>query len=229
MARGVNMGLPFLAVAARSMPSLEPGQKQSLRRISDEIVRKQQVDGSWEFFLSRPPINESQATDVAWIIMALQGETGPDAPESHGVSLAKGIAWLDGAEPDNRQAKVLKLLVALRAGKPRATLQPAIDELLALQRPDGGWSQTADLSSDAFATGETLYTLALAGYTAEHPGIKRAMELLVATQQPDGSWPMTSRATPDGKPGSAKLLTPITCGASAWATMGLARLAPKTS
>src|SRR6187399_2904660 len=76
--RGLNMGLPFLAVAARSLPSLTDGQKQSLSLIAEEIVKKQQPDGSWEFFagLRRPPINESQTTDAAWIIMALEGETG---------------------------------------------------------------------------------------------------------------------------------------------------------
>ena len=82
--RGLNMGLPFLAVAAQSMPSLTEGQKQSLKLIAEEIVTKQQPDGSWEFFatLRRPPMNESQATDAAWIIMALEEEAGPDAPES---------------------------------------------------------------------------------------------------------------------------------------------------
>ena len=73
----------------------------------------------------------------------------------------------------------------------------------------------------------SLYVLSLAGYTAEEPEIKRAIDFLVATQKPDGSWPMISRSTPDGRPGSAKLLTPITCAASSWATLGLARLAPK--
>ena len=84
-------------------------------------------------------------------------------------------------------------------------------------------------SGDAFATGQTLYVLSLAGHTAERSEIKRAVDFLVATQKPDGSWPMTSRSTPDGKPGSAKLLTPIRCAATAWATLGLARLAPKRS
>src|SRR4030095_4989869 len=56
--RGLNMGLPFLAVAAQSLPSLEEGQKQSVNLIVEEIVKKQQPDGSWEFFdtLRRPPI-----------------------------------------------------------------------------------------------------------------------------------------------------------------------------
>jgi Squalene-hopene cyclase C-terminal domain/Prenyltransferase and squalene oxidase repeat len=229
--RGLNMGLPFLAVAAQSMTSLKEGQKQSLKRIAEEIVNKQQPDGSWEFFatLRRPPINESQTTDAAWIIMALKGENGPDVPESRRAALSKAIAWLDAAKlSDIHQDKVLKVLLAARAGKSRDEMQTTIDELLALQRADGGWSQTVpELKSDAFATGQTLYVLSLAGYSAERPEIKRAIDFLVATQKPDGSWPMTSRSTPDGRPGSSKLLTPITCAASAWATLGLARLAPK--
>ena len=122
------------------------------------------------------------------------------------------------------------MLLGARSGKPRKTMQTTIDELLALQRADGGWSQTVpELKSDAFATGQTLYVLSLAGYTAERPEIKRGIDFLVATQKPDGSWPMISRSTPDGSPGSSKLLTPITCAASSWATLGLARLVPKES
>ena len=229
--RGLNMGLPFLAVAARAMPSVEEGQKQSLKLIAEEILKKQQPDGSWEFFatLRRPPMNESQTTDAAWIIMALQEETGKDAPETQRAALAKAVAWLDAAKPvDLHQDKALKVLLAARAGQTREKMQTTIDELLALQRTDGGWSQTVpEPKSDAFATGQTLYVLALAGYTAERPEIKRAINFLVATQTPDGSWPMLSRSTPDGSPGSSKLLTPINCGAASWATLGLARLVPK--
>jgi hypothetical protein len=228
MGRGVNMGAVFMAVAAQSLPSLDEGEKQSLSRIAAQVVQKQRKDGSWEFFLSRPPINENQATDAAWMLMALQGETTADAAESSRASLKKGMAWLAGTQPpDCHQAKALKLLLALRAGTPRDTLQPAIDRLLALQRSDGGWSQIANATSDAFATGQILYVLSLAGYTADRPEIKRAIDFLVTTQKPDGSWPMTSRSTPDGRPGSAKLLSPITCAANAWATLGLARLEPE--
>jgi Squalene-hopene cyclase C-terminal domain/Prenyltransferase and squalene oxidase repeat len=229
--RGLNMGLPFLAVAAQSLPSLKEGQQQSLKLIAEEIVKKQQPDGSWEFFatLRRPPINESQTTDAAWIILALTGEPGPEAPAAQRLALAKAIAWLDAARPsDSHQDKVLKVLRGVRSARPRKTLQPTIDELLALQGADGGWSQTVPgWKSDAFATGQTLYVLSLAGFTAERPDIKRGIDFLVATQRPDGSWPMLSRSTPDGSPGSSKLMTPITCAASSWATLGLARLAPK--
>jgi squalene cyclase len=227
------MGLPFLAVAARSFPSLTEGQRQSLKLIAEEIIKKQQTDGSWEFFatLRRPPINETQTTDAAWIIMALDGEMGPDAPESQRAALSKAIAWLDAAKPsDIHQDKILKVLMGTRGTKPRESIQSTIDQLLALQRADGGWSQTIpELKSDAFATGQSLYVLSLAGYTAKRPEIRRGIDFLVATQQPDGSWPMISRSTPDGSPGSAKLLTPITCAASSWATLALARLEPKNN
>ena len=39
----------------------------------------------------------------------------------------------------------------------------------------------------------------------------RGIDFLVATQKADGSWPMRSRSTPNGEPGSSKLLTPIPC------------------
>jgi hypothetical protein len=229
--RGLNMGLPFLAVAAQSLPSLSEGQKQSLKLIAEEIVKKQQPDGSWEFFstLRRPPINECQTTDSAWIVMALEGGMGPDAPEAQRVALSKAIAWYGAQKHSNlHQDKVLKVLLGARSGKPRDLMQTTIDELLALQRPDGGWSQTVpEPKSDAFATGQTLYVLSLVGYTAERPEIKRGIDFLVGTQTAEGNWPMISRSTPDGSPGSSKLLTPITCAAASWATLGLAKLAPK--
>jgi pimeloyl-ACP methyl ester carboxylesterase len=216
--RGLNLGLPMLAVAAQSLSPLTEGQRQSLKLIAQEIVKKQQPDGSWEFFatLRRPPINESQTTDAAWIVLALQGMTGPDATDSERQALAKAVAWLDTAKRDLHQDKVFKVLLAVRMGKPRQSMQTTIDELLALQRADGGWSQTVpEPKSDAFATGQTLYVLSLAGYTADRPEIKRGIDFLVATQKPDG------------RPGSSKLLTPINCAASSWATLGLASLVPK--
>jgi hypothetical protein len=230
---GLNMGLPFLAVAAQSLPVLTEGQKQSLKLIAEEIIKKQQPDGSWEFFatLRRPPINESQTTDAAWIILALAGLQKLGEAPGQQAALSKATTWYNlQKRAELHQDRVMKVLMGVRAGKPRESWQPAIDKLLALQRPDGGWSQTVpEPRSDAFATGQTLYVLALAGYTADRLEVRRGIDFLVATQTSAGSWPMISRATPDGSPGSAKLLTPITCAAASWATLALTRLAPSRS
>jgi len=228
--RGLNMGLPFLAVAAQSFRSLEPGQQQSLALVTEEIVDKQQPDGSWEFFagLRRPPVNESQSTDAIWILFALAGATDGKAPDSQRQALEKATTWLTANKlPVVFQDKVLGLLWAKRTGKPEPELQTKIDELFALERPDGGWSQLAEWPSDAYATGQTLYALAVAGVAADRPEIQRGVDFLIATQKADGSWPMTSRSTPDGSPGGATLLTPINCAASSWATLGLVRTVPK--
>jgi hypothetical protein len=228
MGRGLNMGLPFLAVAGRSAPTLSAGQTQTLAWITDQIIKKQTKDGTWEFFLSRPPVNENQRTDVSWILMALQGDPASATSPAPRRALQDGSAWLADAKlPETYESQVLKLLLAIRAGRARSDLEPQVRELIAAQQPDGGWRQLADMKSDAFATGQTLYVLSLAGYSAERPPIKRAIAFLVATQKPDGSWPMTSHSSPDGRPGSAKLLTPINCAAASWATLGLTRLVPK--
>lgn len=229
LARGVHMGAVFMAAAAESLPKLSDGQQQSVSQIEDEIIEKQHDDGSWDFYLSRPPINESQASDAAWMLMALQGNAARDGAAARQQALRKGLAWLfaQTGRADDPQLKSLKVILAVRSGEPRETWQADIDRLVALQRTDGGWSQTAKGPSDAFATGQALYALALAGYTADRLALRRAVQFLVATQKSDGSWPMTSRASPDGRPGAAKLLTPITCAATAWATLGLTRFAPQ--
>jgi hypothetical protein len=228
---GVRMGLVFMAVAAETFAAPSAGQKHCLQVVTDNILTTQHKDGSWNFLDDRTPIHGSRASDAAWIMFALGGLARAQPTPTERAVIEKGMAWLAGTRlADSHQGKVLKVLLAIRAGKSREQLRAALDELLSLQRADGGWRQTADMESDAYATGQTLYVLSLAGYTAQwpeiqRPEIKRGIEFLVATQKPDGSWPMVSRPKPGGKP--AKLLTPITCAATSWATLSLARLVPK--
>lgn len=64
------------------------------------------------------------------------------------------------------------------------------ERLLSLQRADGQWSMLfePDSASVEFQTGHSLYTLALAGYKADHPQIKRGVDYLLARQQEWGGW-----------------------------------------
>ena len=68
-------------------------------------------------------------------------------------------------------------------------------ELLAMQRSDGGWAQLATLESDAYATGQSLYTLAeSAGIAPGDAGYQKGVKYLLSTQLADGSWYVRSRA-----------------------------------
>lgn len=69
-----------------------------------------------------------------------------------------------------------------------------LGDLLALQRSDGGWAQTPYLESDAYATGQVLYTLHQHSVSSNAPAYQRAVAYLLSTQGPDGSWHVRSRA-----------------------------------
>src|SRR5689334_23775789 len=62
---------------------------------------------------------------------------------------------------------------------PRSTLFP----YTTLFRSDGGWSQVRGLPSDAYATGQALYFLSLAGVKNGRAEIRRAQAFLAARQK----------------------------------------------
>ena len=104
-----------------------------------------------------------------------------------------------------------------------------VDELVALQREDGGWSQTPHLASDAYATGQVLYTLRQLSVPAVNPAMQRGVVFLLRTQHPDGSWFVKSRAMKiqpyfeSGFPYGHDQW--ISHAGTAWAAMGLASAA----
>ncbi len=119
----------------------------------------------------------------------------------------------------------MQLLVQKRLDKTAKELQPLVKQLLDAQTPNGGWSQTKDMPSDAYATGQTFYALTEAGLSPQAPPLQKAAAFLIKTQRADGSWPMTSRPRKPDDTG-AKNTDPITYAATAWATIALARSAP---
>ena len=61
------------------------------------------------------------------------------------------------------------------------------DELLARQNPDGGWQWSEHRASDAFATGEALYVLTLAGVKNDTPAIQKAWRLPTVNDPPQAA------------------------------------------
>jgi hypothetical protein len=126
-------------------------------------------------------------------------------------------------------------MVRDRDGEPFVHLQgegvrrARVNELLTLQREDTGWSQTPHLASDAYATGQVLYTLRELGVPAVNATMQRGVSFLLRTQHDDGSWFVKSRAMKiqpyfeSGFPYGHDQW--ISHAGTAWATMGLASAA----
>jgi hypothetical protein len=187
--------------------------RQTLLR---QIVSKQVSDGSWGHPLDeRVPLG-GPVEDIAILsrLALLQsGDTSPMVSDC----INKAGSWLAAnQDKTSRQGRNLRLLMTLQEGKPAAELSPTIASILTEQNVDGGWSQTPEMASDAYATGQTLYVLARAGVKPEAPEMKRGVEFLTRTQREEGSWPMTSRV-------NAKNLSPITGAGTGWAVLGLLR------
>ena len=146
-------------------------------------------------------------------------ETGDRSPSTVNC-IEKAAMWLaTNQDKTSRQGRNFRLLMNLRESKSTEGLTRVIETITAEQNDDGGWSQTPELASDAYATGQTLYVLARASVKQESIVMKRGVEFLIHTQREDGSWPMVSRV-------HAKNLGPITGAGTAWALLGLLRSSP---
>lgn len=229
----------YLSVMAHNQPELNTISRNELKQIADHTARHLEEDGSVLTPATMspprpnngpPPVFESREVLTLLAVLVMRPEEPGDSKEGSPVREArkKAETWLAGITPgDDTQAAALRLLVAVQEGKPRKAIRSAIAGILGRQNADGGWGQLRQLPSDAYATGQTLYVLSLAGMDRRRPEIGRAVAFLARTQQPDGSWPMTSRAHPGATPYTNPV--PITHFGSCWGVLGLARSVPTHS
>jgi squalene cyclase len=119
----------------------------------------------------------------------------------------------------------LRLILWRRLNLPATEWEPLVEKLRGTQKTDGGWGQTKEAKSDAYATGQALYALAEAGVKPDDEAVRKAQTFLAKTQRQDGGWAMDTRAIlRNGKPPTN--LEPITHAGSAWAVLGLVRSSP---
>lgn len=222
----VNTIAMNLAVMAQAIPTQEAITPDELKRIAGHLVRHQEKDGAFAWS-SAPPVNRPppffESDEVATLLgyMALTPQLPNDAkaPSPEREAHAKAAAWLGKNKPtDTTQAAAYRLLRKVRAGQ---KVQADIDAFLQLQNKEGGWSQVKDWPSDAYATGQALYVLNIAGVKNDRPEIRRGVNFLVGNQKEDGSWPMKRRGHEGVTPG--KFTVPIIYFGSTWATLGLMR------
>jgi ankyrin repeat protein len=161
------------------------------------VKRRQFGDGGWRIASQRPPLEASDIEASALSVRSLQAYAPAPQKTEYARALRRGGEWLARAQPRSTEDHAFRLLGLHWAGERHTTIRAAANDLIALQRPDGGWSQIPTLASDAYATGQALTALADAGILKpSDPVYEKGVRFLLATQLDDGSWHVRSRAVP---------------------------------
>lgn len=180
----------------------------------------------------RPP---TQGSPLATSYVALRGLAAFGTSEQRSKideRIAAATKWLAAADARDTEDRVYRLrslayLAATgAAGIDAEAIESAAYDVLSLQRDDGGWGQTPDLPTDAYATGTALVALREAGKLGATESAYRAgVDFLLRTQLPDGSWRVTTRARPiqkyfeSGFPHEKDQF--VSMAATNWATLAL--------
>ena len=162
------------------------------------LAAHQQADGSWRLGgYSRSPMQDSNFSRTAMGLRALKAYATPGRAAEMQQRIERAREWLLNAEPVILEDRDMQLVGVAAAGSDATTLARLAQPILARQRPDGGWSQRDEFaSSDAYATGMTLWALAEAGILHPDQAVyRKGVQFLMSTQSPDGSWHVRSRAT----------------------------------
>jgi squalene-hopene/tetraprenyl-beta-curcumene cyclase len=170
------------AIAAHALAEAGTAPPESLSRAADWLVSKEvRKKGDWS--IHRPTVEPS-----GWYF-EFANEYYPDIDDTGMVMIA--LAFAHGVD----------------TAAQKATIQRALQWLIAMQAKDGGWAafdvdnNWPVLSNVPFAdhnamldptcpdiSGRVLECMALHGVPVDHPAMKRGVAYLIGSQEADGSW-----------------------------------------
>jgi squalene-hopene/tetraprenyl-beta-curcumene cyclase len=197
---------------ARTTGTLHPTSRRAL----DRMWTLQRDDGTWPWPTKCrwPPseIDEYFGVSVAALAVGMAPNEYSRTPQAkHGL---EKIRTFLGRNPPATAYQRGMLLWASRYVDgilSEAEKKAAVEELLSLQRPDGGWAfasfgnwQRSDgkpqdtQTSDGYGTGFAIYVLRLAGLPTQHSQIQKAVHWLKTHQRSSGRW-YTRSANKDSK------------------------------
>ncbi len=200
--------------------------------VTEYLLLYQQGTEHWRSVSRRPPSEQSSFTASYLALRGLKAFGTPQQQERIEKRVDQVRDWLLKATPEDTEDRVFRLRALQVAGAADDDLHRAREELLQLQRSDGGWSQLADMESDAYATGSALVALHQAGgVSTDHAAYRAGLSYLISCQLDDGSWHVISRSKPfqayfeSGYPHGTDQF--ISIAAAGWATTALALALPE--
>ncbi len=220
--------------AGYALWTLEDGDQDAdevTRYVTDWILKKQRDDGRWKCSSNRPPSEASDFTTTYVALRALQHFSVPEQQAAVDQSSELCSGWLIKSKPTDTEDQVFRLLAFDYVDPGRAVIDSAIAELKQAQRNDGGWSQTDEMASDAYATSLAMYALSRFEVDRHGNTWQRGLRFLLDQQHADGSWHVISRSKPfqeyfeSGFPHGKDQF--ISTTATAWATIVLIESMPE--
>jgi hypothetical protein len=189
----------------------------------------QREDGSVRVITDRPPLESSDFQVTAASVRALRAYGLKSQRPAYEKSVAAAVKWLETATPKDNEDYAYKILGLVWGEGNREILRRTARELLARQRPDGGWAQIPAIASDAYATGQALVAIAASrAVPTNNADYQRGIRFLLNTQLEDGSWYVHTRAAAiqphfdSGFPHGHDQF--ISAAATNWATMALLKV-----
>jgi ankyrin repeat protein len=184
-------------------------------------------DGSWRTTSYRPPEEYGAFTTTAVVLRAIKLYPIPGRREEFRDRVARAKRWLLSGKASSQEERAMQLNALADAGASASERAPFVKALKAAQNADGSWSVLGGISGEAYATGEALYALHVAGEVpTTDPVYERGVQWLLHNQLADGSWFMATRAVPV-QPHTFESGFPhgwhqfASDGASSWAAMAL--------
>jgi hypothetical protein len=194
-----NEGLPggidtvsyiLLGMASEQYPS-DPVTDVWVRYVKNN----QSGDGRWKCRTLRPPLESSDFEVTAASIRSLRAYGPKGQRAEYDAAVERAVRWLESARPQSTEDHAFRVLGMVWGGGRPAVIRAAAQDLLALQRSDGGWGQLSALASDAYATGQALVALRESrAISLDSPAYQRGIQHLLNSQLEDGSWYVRTRA-----------------------------------
>lgn len=188
---------------AQTAGKLHPVTRQAL----DRMWTLQRKDGAWSWpKCDWPPF---EVDDYYGAVLAAVGVGHAPEGYAQGDSAKTGVeklrAYLTKTPAPNlhHRAWLLWASVRLDGLLDAPQKQSTVDDLIALQRGDGGWSMESlgpewsgrkgdaanpDAPSDGYGTGLAIFVLREAGIPASHAALRRGVKWLSENQRESGRW-----------------------------------------
>lgn len=221
--------------AGYALWALETGAWQSdhiTAAVAEYLLQRNHDLDYWKPDAKRPPSEQSLFTSTYVALRGLSTFGTVEQKERIDARIQQVKTWLVNTAAEDTEDQVFRLRSFHLISVEPERVQNAAQELLAGQREDGGWAQTVEMDSDAYATGTALVALIETGaVAADDPRYRKGLGYLISTQRDGGSWHVVSHAIPfqsyfeSGYPHGKDQF--ISMAAAGWATTALALALPE--